>query len=740
MKFFLIAGINKNRVPLKILFMLLLSICLANEVADAQEDLNVIKTTENSWLEYADSGNSLYYYLERQSCDLLNKRATAVAGIHTLSGWQERQNNVRKILSDIVGPFPLKTPLNAKTIRIINKDGFRVEQIVFESQPGFFVTSSLYIPAIINKGKAPAILYCSGHTTEGYRNIVYQHIILNLVKKGFIVFAFDPVGQGERKEYIDLNSGISSVIGPTDEHSYPGAQVLISGSSYAKYMIWDGIRAVDFLLSRKEVDPDRIGITGRSGGGTQSAYIAAFDDRIKAAAPEGYITSFTRLLQSIGPQDAEQNLFNEIERGIDHADLLEVRAPKPTMIITTTRDFFSIQGARETAKEVSGVFDAYGQADNFSMVEDDAPHESTKKNREAMYAFFLKHLNNPGSSKDEEIRLLSDDELRVMTTTSDSSAFNGETVFSLNRKESEKQLENLDASRHDLKTHLTSAISSARKLSGYQEPSECKEPVFTGRIQRDGYVIEKYFEPGDSDYIIPYLLMLPDKPNGKGLIYLHPSGKSAEAFPGGEMEWLVRMGYTVLSPDLVGIGEMGPGNFQGDSYIDGTSYNIWFASMLIGRSIVGIRAADVVRLSHLLEKYHAINVVYGIALREMTPVLLHASAFDTAISRIALIEPLSSYRSIVMNRFYKPGLIHSAVPGSLSAYDLPDLAGSLAPRRLLMINIKDNLGKNIDNEGSNKDFKAIREAFHLPGADNQLNIVFDKSADKRKDYLMQWLK
>jgi len=104
--------------------------------------------------------------------------------------------------------------------------------------------------------------------------------------------------------------------------------------------------------------------------------------------------------------------------------------------------------------------------------------------------------------------------------------------------------------------------------------------------------------------------MLPDKPNGKGLIYLHPSGKSAEAFPGGEMEWLVRMGYTVLSPDLVGIGEMGPGNFQGDSYIDGTSYNIWFASMLIGRSIVGIRAADVVRLSHLLEKYHAINVVY----------------------------------------------------------------------------------------------------------------------------------
>ena len=203
---------NFTRVHMQILFMLLLSVCLANEVADAQEDLNIIRTAENGWLEYADAGNSLYSYLEHQSCDLLNKRASAVAGINTLSGWQDRQKNVRKTLSDIVGPFPSRTPLNAKTIRIINKDGFRVEHIVYESQPGFFVTSSLFIPTGINKDKAPAILYCSGHTTEGYRNKVYQHIILNLVKKGFIVFAFDPVGQGERKEYNDSNYGKSFVI------------------------------------------------------------------------------------------------------------------------------------------------------------------------------------------------------------------------------------------------------------------------------------------------------------------------------------------------------------------------------------------------------------------------------------------------------------------------------------------------------------------------------------------------
>lgn len=145
--------------------------------------------------------------------------------------------------------------------------------------------------------------------------------------------------------------------GPTKEHSYPGAQAFITGSSQAMFMIWDGIRAVDYLLSRKEVDPSRIGITGRSGGGTQSAYIAAFDDRIKAAAPENYITNFRRLLQSIGPQDAEQNMVSFIERGLDHPDLLIVRAPKPAMMITTTNDFFSIQGARKPKKRLQRYTD-----------------------------------------------------------------------------------------------------------------------------------------------------------------------------------------------------------------------------------------------------------------------------------------------------------------------------------------------------------------------------------------------
>ena len=202
-------------------------------------------------------------------------------------------------------------------------------------------------------------MFCSGHDAKAFRSTTYQTIILNLVRKGFIVLAFDPVGQGERLQYL-AEDGASNIGGPTHEHSYPGAQYALAGTSIANTMIWDGIRSVDYLLTRPEVDPHRIGITGRSGGGTQAAYIAAMDPRILAAAPENYITNFKRLLEMIGPQDAEQNFFQGLAHGIDHADLLAVRAPKPTLLITTTRDFFSIQGARETYAELQSLYTTLG--------------------------------------------------------------------------------------------------------------------------------------------------------------------------------------------------------------------------------------------------------------------------------------------------------------------------------------------------------------------------------------------
>jgi hypothetical protein len=723
---------------LKIFVFVFVILLLLNNDINAQKEFDDIRGTQH-WMIFSDAPNSLYHYLASQAYDYLDKRSAQIANLHSLPQWQQRQKLIAATLKEVVGKFPAKTPLNAKVINSFEKDGYRVENIVYESQPGYYVTSSLFLPdAVKNGSKFPVVIYCSGHSFNGYRGAGSQRPILNLVKKGFVVFAFDPMGQGERLQYYNAETGKSRFKWPSYEHSYPGAQLFITGNTLARDFIWDGIRAIDYLVTRKEVDPSRIGITGGSGGGTQSAYIAAFDSRIKAAAPRNYITNFKRLYEAMGPQDAEQNFLYGIKEGIDMGDLLLVRAPKPALMVTTTRDMFPIQGSIETSKEVTGIYKAYGKQGNYKMVTDDAPHASTKKNRESIYAFFQKFLDNPGDPTDEEIKPLSEDELKVTTTGQLATSLKGETAFSLNRKDAEKRMEKLETQRKKFPAYLTQIVSSAKKLSGYWEPKGVDDPIFAGRIERTGYVIEKYLVKGEGNYLMPYLLLKPEKPTNKAIIYLNPNGKSADAAEGGQMEWFAKNGITVLSPDILGTGELGPGIFQGDSYIDSVAYNLWFASMLIGRSIVGIQASDVVRLVDLLKKDKGIREIYGVAKEEMSPVLLHAAAFDKDISKVALLAPYSSYRSIVINRDYNPHFLHSTVPASIGIYDLPDLAASLAPHKLLIEGTTDGTGNSKNIQEIDEDMKVIRDAYQAKGKD-KLQIFPAETGEELENSFKNWL-
>ncbi|MFA5555438.1 MAG: alpha/beta hydrolase family protein, partial [Phycisphaerae bacterium] len=335
---------NKCLVFLRAFFIFTIIALLSNGHLNAQYESDVLR---NSWLQYSDAPNSLYHHLTGEAYHLLDLREEKTSRLSTPEEWQQRQEQIKQAMWDAVGPFPEKTALNPKITGKIVKEGYSIENIIYESLPGFYVTASLFIPDNIKK-PAPAILFCSGHSNIAYRRPLYQLPLLNLVKKGFVVLAIDPIGQGERLQYYDRGKGESVIGGSTKEHSYPSAQVFLIGQSIARYFIWDGIRGIDYLVSRKEIDPSRIGVHGLSGGGTQTAYISALDDRVVASAPACYITSYRRLLESIGVQDGEQNFYHGLLKGIDHADFIEARAPKPTLIMATTNDFFSIQGVRET--------------------------------------------------------------------------------------------------------------------------------------------------------------------------------------------------------------------------------------------------------------------------------------------------------------------------------------------------------------------------------------------------------
>ena len=694
----------------------ILLVVLTFPVLAQDEDLTIL----DDWLEYANANESLYRDLSRQAGEYLKRRRQEVASIETLEGWKRRQEFVRSALMQVVGPFPEPTPLNAQITGRLDRPLFTVEKLVFESQPGFYVTAALFLPKR-RSGRAPAIVYCSGHTDNGFRSETYQTAILNLARKGFIVLAFDPFGQGERQAYLD-EQGVSRVGGATRQHSYPGAQLFLLGQSLAKYAIWDGIRAIDYLISRPEVDPDRIGITGRSGGGTQAAYIAAFDERVVAAAPEAYITRFERLLDSIGPQDAEQNFFGGIQAGLDHADLLAVRAPKPALMITTTRDFFSIQGARETYAEVKRIYDAYGAGDAFEMVEDDAPHASTKKNREAMYRFFLDRFSIEGSHEEEEVEVFEAEALQVTPTGQVVTSYDAETVYSLMQEEIRRTEPAFDRGL------LPAAIAN---IAGYRPVGDPVNAVFAGRYQRTGYAVERYILSGDGGYPIPLLAFVPSSPGPHPvLLYLDPRGKDAAASIGGDLEGIAQAGYLVVAPDLPGTGELSDDEFRGDAYLEGVSLNIWFAGVLIGRSISGIQATDISRVTSFAESLSGANpsVMAGVARGTLGDPLLHAAAMDPRLGAVAVVESLLSYKHLATREYYSPALMVSAVPGALAHYDLFHVAASLAPRPLALIRPVDHQAEPATAAFVGVELSVVEAEFDRVGAAGRLEVVLNENS------------
>ncbi len=620
------------------------------------------------WLAWQDNQRALYKIICDEAFKQLGERTENISGLTTKADWEDYQKKGKSAFCVPLDKFE-KAPLNAQTTGTLERETFTVEKVIFESHPGFYVTGALFLPKE-RQNPAPAVIYCSGHTDLGFRSETYQHILINLVSKGFIVFAFDPIGQGERLQYPDAESGKSKAGGPTAEHSYAGVQTLLTGTSLTDYFIWDGVRALDYLETRPEVDMKRIGITGRSGGGTQTAQIAACDDRIYAAAPECYITNFKRLLQSIGPQDAEQNPYKAIAKGFDHPDYLHIRAPKPTLIITTTNDFFSIQGARETFAEVQKSYVALGKPGNVQMVEDLGIHESTKNNREALYAFFQKHLDLAGNPTDDETTPFTMEELRVTPTGQVGTSYKCETVFSLNQKYfpgKESILTGLEE-----KVARTAGIAFERKLTA---------AVYTGKFSKNGVEVEKYFmENNRNDFALPvYVLKKEGHGRGNIVVWIHPEGKE-KVLDDPLLTELINLGYTVVSADLPGIGELHDPEFTGDGVVQGIPFNYTFGANLIGKSIPGIRAEAIDLLMQFIEKDTRFlrKEKYALAQGLAASAFLHFAVLKKPFGKVVFMEFPEPNISLIKNEYYNPAEAFTVAPGSLLHYDLIDLAGYLS--------------------------------------------------------------
>ena len=693
------------------------------------ENLNVF----NHWIKWNNPGSFSLNHLTRQAEEYYKTRDNEIARLKTKSDWLKRQQVVKNKLKELIGAFPRKEALNPEITGVIQKEGYRIEKIIYEPIPGYYETGCLYIPDKIN-GKAPAILNVFGHDQASFREEYYQVIITNLVKKGMIVFAIDPLGQGEHVQFYDPKVKFSAIGYSVLEHEYMGNLCFISGVSSAKHFIWDGIRAIDYLLTRKEVDPENIGVTGFSGGGTVSTYLGAFDDRVKVAVPCSWPLTYRTQLETKGIQDAENTLIGGLTKGITFEDLIEVRAPKPTLLAFTTRDEnMAFQGAQDALREAKKTYTAFGKEDNLQLVEDDAKHAMTPKIRLAIYAFFQKHFNIPGNPAEEKTDLPTVKELTVTPTGQMATYKGGKMIFDLNKTESEKLIRNIEQSRKNMVGHLSKVKTEAKRISGYKTPSREKEGAFiNGRYQRDGYTVQMDAIAGESDeYAIPILLFKPDD-NLKhpAIIYLHSKGKVTDAGPGGEIEKLVKKGYIVAAADVLGIGETKNTASRGDA--EG------YTAVLIGRSMVGIQAGDIVRVVNYLKRQKDVDPlkIGAIAYNEMCLALVHAAAFESSINNISLIGSLISYRSVAMNRLHKIGLTKTGgdywhpvevdfswgIASVLTAYDLPDLIGSIAPRKVVLADLRDQMLEPASTDLINKEMEFPRSVY-LKRAPGNLRIL-----------------
>ncbi len=260
------------------------------------------------------------------------------ASIRTAAALEQRNRFVQAKFVEMLHGYPERTPLRPVVVKAADRDGYRVENVMFESRPNFFVTGNLYLPAF-GRGPFPAIISPCGHYALARMQPAYQFVYLNLVKAGFVVLAYDPIGQGERRHYWNPETDETEAsLGPVFEHSMPGQLLLLLGENLTAYRIWDGMRAIDYLLTRPEVDRDRIGCAGHSGGGTLTLFISALDERVRCAVVNEGGTSHRWPVTlepgaRLGPADVEQNLFPSALYGIDRCDLHVAIAPRPLLTL-----------------------------------------------------------------------------------------------------------------------------------------------------------------------------------------------------------------------------------------------------------------------------------------------------------------------------------------------------------------------------------------------------------------------
>ena len=627
-------------------------------------------------------------YCVAQVRDAGARRSRMLDALKTKGDAEKYVASVRSKIQHCFGPFPEKSPLNARVTGTVDRDAYRIENLIFESRPGFLVTANLYIPQGRN-APLPGVVGTCGHSANGKAAEAYQSFAQGLARQGYVVLIYDPIGQGERLQYPgdDLKSHVGAGV---MEHLLAGNQQYLVGEFFGAWRAWDGIRALDYLLTRDEVDPAQIGVTGNSGGGTMTTWLCGVEGRWSMAAPSCFVTTFRRNLENELPQDTEQCPPRAIALGLDHGDFIAALAPKPVILLTKERDYFDVRGGEETIAQLKRLYALLGAEENIALFTGPTEHGYSQENREAMYRFF-NGVTKVSDADAEPALTIEEDATLYCAPRGQVSKLESRTVMSFTR----------DTSAHLRETRpalsgaaLAGALRDLLRLPERKGPPDYRilRPIGGRKYPRPHattYAVET--EPGV--FALVYRLSdrahysRPPRDGARAVLYVSHHSADAELRDEPLLRELLEAEpqSAFYACDVRGIGESRPDTCGADSFLRPYGADYFYAAhaLMLDRPYPAQRVHDVLSVIDWLAS-HGYAEVHLVARGWGAIPATFAAVLSGAVAQVTLKHALTSYADVAEAEQYSWPL-SALVPGVLTTLDLPDCYAALESKQLRQI-------------------------------------------------------
>ena len=641
-----------------------------------------------------------------------------------MNEWQQRRTKLRTNLLKAWGGFP-ETPceLAPRKLGEIQRDGYRIEKLIFQTRPGVWMTANAYVPDKAKSEKVPAILHVHGHWAGAKQDRVVQSRCIGSVKHGFFVLVVDAFGAGER--------GLGKKLG--EYHGeMTGATLFPIGLPLSGLQVYENMRAVDYLQTRPEVDGKHIGITGASGGGNQTMYAGAFDERFGCVVPTCSVGTYDSYL---GAACCMCEVVPGAAGFTEEGDVLGLAAGRGLMITSATKDAFQFsvgeakksfarveaiatllavdEAKRDSKNKAETIAKLLGKEDLVKHTVIDSGHDYNQSMREAMYGWMTKHLKGKGVGSplpDPEIKTEEPESLRCFP--GDSRPDDYMTILRFAAAEGRRLLEDrknpesLDAWKTERVTR-TKSLESV--LGGTTSPSAKATPGVE-ITEGETAIVSFTSEPGVTlTILLRGVPVTPQPPKVNRLALLLDLEQSADKTLGGDLaNKLLADGWAVAVPELRAVGRFAlPSDKIGYAPDHNTAeWSLWIGRPLLGQWTWDVRRAlDVLAARFAKLPPEVMLVGNGTA----GPVALCAAALDERITHAVTINSLASYVTDEPYRNQRLGLM---VPGILrDVGDVQHIAALIAPRKVTIVGGVTGGGQAIHGDDLVKQFRATQEVF-----------------------------